>query len=181
MERAHAWPEIYVDGVGFVPVEVSPAYEGIMEEADMSIGISNSSLVREFDEEINDDTQGSYETGGDDDLTPDADIAFIVLCIFAVVILGGLLTVISKKTCREIKTYFRRRKDFLKAPPKAAVSAIYGFMESRDYPLKDETVRLGNKAAYSRYPMEEEDRKVMLTYLKDAEKEKKKNKKGRSY
>ena len=83
MERAHAWPEIYVDGVGFVPVEVSPAYEGIMEEADMSIGISNSSLVREFDEEINDDTQGSYETGGDDDLTPDADIAFIVLCIFA--------------------------------------------------------------------------------------------------
>ena len=181
MERAHAWPEIYVDGVGFVPVEVSPAYEGIMEEADMSIGISNSSLVREFDEEINDDTQGSYETGGDDDLTPDTDIAFIVLCILAAVILGGLLAVISKKTCREIKAYFRRRKDFLKAPPKSAVSAIYGFMESRDYPLKDETVRLGNKAAYSRYPMEEEDRKVMLTYLKDAEKEKKKNKKGRSY
>ena len=137
----------------------------------MSIGISNSSLVREFDEEINDDTQGSYETGGDDDLTPDADIAFIVLCIFAVVILGGLLTVISKRPA-EIKTYFRRRKDFLKAPPKAAVSAIYGFMESRDYPLKDETVRLGNKAAYGGIPMEEEDRKVMLTYLKDAEKRK---------
>lgn len=71
MERAPACGLKYTfDGVGFVPVEVSPAYEGIMEEADMSIGISNSSLVREFDEEINDDTQGSYETGGDDDLTP---------------------------------------------------------------------------------------------------------------
>ena len=107
--RGHMRGLIYVDGVGFVPVEVSPAYEGIMEEADMSIGISNSSLVREFDEEINDDTQGSYETGGDDDLTPDADIAFIVLCIFAVVILGGLLTVISKKPTRD-KDIFQEAK-----------------------------------------------------------------------
>ena len=48
-ERIHAWTEIYVDGIGFVPVEVSPAFEGVMEEADLSIGISNDSLVRSFE------------------------------------------------------------------------------------------------------------------------------------
>lgn len=27
---AHAWPEIYLDGMGWIPVEVTPKYENIM-------------------------------------------------------------------------------------------------------------------------------------------------------
>lgn len=179
LSRAHAWPEIYIDGVGFVPVEVSPDYIGLMEEADMNVGISNSSLVREFDEEINDDTQGRYEIGGDDALSLNTDIATIVLCILAAIVIGSLLTAISKKVWQRAKTYCRRRKIFMKAPPKMAVSAIYDFMESKDYPVKEEIVRLGNKAAYSRFPMTEKDRKTMLEYMKDAKKEKKEDEKNR--
>ena len=27
---AHAWPEIYLDGMGWIPVEVTPKYENVM-------------------------------------------------------------------------------------------------------------------------------------------------------
>ena len=42
-KNAHAWPEIYVDGIGFVPVEVCSAYTGMMQEADYNVGITTKS------------------------------------------------------------------------------------------------------------------------------------------
>jgi hypothetical protein len=38
--HAHAWVEVYQSGVGWIPVEVTPPYFGLMEEADTLQGIS---------------------------------------------------------------------------------------------------------------------------------------------
>lgn len=38
-ENGHAWTEIYIDGTGWVPVEMTPKYYGVMEEPDLSIGL----------------------------------------------------------------------------------------------------------------------------------------------
>ena len=35
----HAWTEIYVDGTGWVPVEMTPEYYGVMEEPDLTEGL----------------------------------------------------------------------------------------------------------------------------------------------
>lgn len=37
--HAHAWTEVYLDGAGWIPVEVTPPYFGLMEEADSFEGV----------------------------------------------------------------------------------------------------------------------------------------------
>ncbi len=173
-ENAHAWAEIYIDGIGFVPIEVSPKYKNIMEEADMEIGISNESLVRNFAEEINDSAKENNLSSGDDDFH-DMNIITIIFTIIAAVLLLLLAAVLVKMLALSIAELIKRRRLFMRSDPKRAISAIYGFMEEKNYPMLAESRALGNKAAYSIYPMEENDRKIMLGYLKKAKKEKHRN------
>ena len=69
-----------------MPVEVSPPYEGIMEEADMDIGISNDSLIRTFERAAGGSASADTEliSGGDEkqQLSQQFWIAVaVVLCI----------------------------------------------------------------------------------------------------
>lgn len=43
--NAHAWCEIYVDGLGFVPIEVCEEFDGLMPEADFTKGIQDRKSV----------------------------------------------------------------------------------------------------------------------------------------
>lgn len=45
--HAHAWVEVYQAGVGWIPVEVTPPYFGLMEEADSLEGVSGPDTVPE--------------------------------------------------------------------------------------------------------------------------------------
>ena len=38
-KNGHAWTEIYMDGLGWVPVEMTPEYYNVMEEADLTAGL----------------------------------------------------------------------------------------------------------------------------------------------
>ena len=146
-ENAHAWAEIYIDGIGFVPIEVSPKYKNIMEEADMEIGISNESLVRNFAEEINDSAKENNLSSGDDDFH-DMNIITIIFTIIAAVLLLLLAAVLVKMLALSIAELIKRRRLFMRSDPKRAISAIYGFMEEKNYPMLAESRALGNKAAY---------------------------------
>jgi|GEM_PF-881216 len=44
-ENAHAWPEIYLDGTGWVPVEVTPYMRDIMEQPDYRKGLQADSTT----------------------------------------------------------------------------------------------------------------------------------------
>ncbi|WP_461816277.1 transglutaminase-like domain-containing protein [Faecalimonas sp.] len=173
--NAHAWVEIYIDGTGFIPIEVSPPYRKIMEEADMEIGISNNSLVRSFDNKgaVNKQTEET-ESAGDHK----KHVTFSILAIIIMLIILFLLVVCLKLLWKYFicfKEYRKRRKLFYKAIPKQAVSAIYSYMEDKEYPIEDKVRKLGNKAAYSKEELSEEERKEMLIALKSTAKEKKKN------
>ena len=180
--RAHAWTEIYIDGVGFVPVEVSPEYKGVMKEADMNTGISNNTLLRQFEApEDQKDNGGEAENGGDDDKTENWK-KLIFMAVIAVVILALLITIIGKLAILLLAVE-RRRKLFRKEEPKTAISAMYGYMEEKQYPVNEKARELGNRAAYSPEQPGEEERALMLGWLKDAKrlagKEKKAMKKQR--
>ena len=159
-----------------MPVEVTPEYYGIMEEADMTVGISNNSLVRSFEEQSGgSSSENLHQSGGDEKQLEIINIIFIALLIVLSLAILALLIWLAMKALSAIKKYRQRMYTFNKAEPKIAVSAIFDYMEDKAYPVKDEARNLGNVAAYSRKPLGEEQRSEMLGYLSEARKEYREN------
>ena len=96
---------------------------------------------------------------------------------FALLLLAALLW-IGKKASDRIRITVRRRRLFVDGPPKTAVSAMFSYMESHELPVTDRARELGNKAAYSRSQMTEDDRSEMAGLMKTAKQEKRKNEKN---
>lgn len=172
--RAHAWTEIYVDGIGFVPIEVSPAYEGVMKEADMNIGISNDSLKSSFEEQGG-SSFDTYETGGDGKEHKKIDVMILMALLVLMLILASVLSALIKRIFGYAKDAYERHKLFVKAEPNMAVSAMFAYLEKHIYPISGEVRDKGNKAAYSRENLDEQDRKEMLLYVKEVKKERRKD------
>ena len=172
--RIHAWTEIYIDGIGFVPLEVTPEYYGVMPEADMSIGISNEALIREFQENFG-GSQGSEEDGNQDGGATDVKqggneaLQFLWWILIAILSLGGiaLLILFVKWLAKLFAGEIARRRLFKNPNPKIAVSAIYGYMEEYGLNPDAETISLGNKAAYSPAEITEEERIMMTEKYKE--------------
>lgn len=175
--NAHAWVEIYVDGTGFVPIEVSPPYRKIMEEADMEVGISNNTLLRPFDSESGANNKAQKtEMSGDDNTHITFPIIIIICGVIGLIILTILIRMLWKYFfC--LKNFLKRWNLFHWTTPKLAVSAMYSYMEEQKYRIEESVRELGNKAAYSLEEVGEKERKEMLMALKNAAKEKKKNEK----
>lgn len=57
--NAHAWPEIYLDGVGWIPIEVTPDYYDVMEKIDKS----NYPLGDGFESNKEQGTSGTLSQG----------------------------------------------------------------------------------------------------------------------
>lgn len=176
-DNLHAWTEIYIDGVGFVPMEVCPAYREQMGEADLTVGISNDSLQRTFEE-----TEAPTEAlEAVQETTPEQDRQkwkSILLALLATLLGMGLLGWLGRRGYRTMRQIQRRRRLFYQSNPKIAVSAMYQAMEQTGVPLEPETIALGNRAAYSQRPIDEEERKYMLAKWKQWKSEEKKNRRA---
>lgn len=166
---AHAWTEIYVDGIGFVPLEVTPEYYGMMEEADMSIGISNEKLLNDYQSQYGNNTSNQNKDEPETSEPRSQISRYVTYGIIIFLIALGLivLIILLRKLAKLLHEWMRRRNAFYKASPKEAVASIYGYMESNGYVIDDETVRLGNLAAYSQCDISEEDREMMLRKYKE--------------
>ncbi len=175
-ENAHAWVEIYIDGVGFVPIEVCPEYEGVMESADLNIGISNNTLLKQFESPENNEQDDGYLEDEKDSKKHIDWKKVILLGIFSIMA-GMLLIYLLLNLIKLLMIMARKRRMFYKTEPKIAISAIYGYMKQKTYPISEDVRKLGNKAAYSQEDVTEEERKLMLTKLKEAKKEYKRGKK----
>ena len=173
-ENAHAWVEIYVDGVGFVPIEVCPPYRDMMEEADLTVGIANDSVQGAFEEITTDNSSGENvpDQGGDANRSWEWLLQAAAILLLSLLLLFLALTVVRRLLPR-IRQGAKRRRVFYHAPAKTAVSAIYGYMALRGLPLSEETVAIGDRAAYSPYPVGEAERLFLLEQWKKEEKERK--------
>ena len=186
-ERGHAWTEIYIDGMGWVPIEMTPEYYGVMEEPDLGIGLEASGKKAARPEEPQAPQQEEQEISLRNVLSVVlAGIGAAVLLlvqVFDILILLFMVWVFGK---RIIRNFIRRKRFSDRDCRKAVTFAVQDL--SRLYRLnssvlsdasKDEykrAYRLGEKAAFSQHNIEERERSQVLLCRRNLIKEIKKKK-----
>ena len=176
-ENAHAWAEIYIDGAGFVPIEVCPDEYVKMKQADINVGLSNSVLAEEFiTNERGIIENKATSNGGQQKSHP--DWKWLSALLIPLILLIILLVYLFMKVFRKLISGVKRRRLFLKGDPKEAVSAIYAYIEEKGYPLENHVVETGNKAAYSMQSIDENERIFMIEALKKSKQQFRKNRKS---
>jgi len=108
-DRAHAWCEIYQDGVGWVPFEVTPKYMDLMERSDVVRTANNSGdneippeaedLLEENSLDMEEDFHDDFEDeeDPDDNPLPLGWILYSVLGLLILLILAALVFVLSAR------------------------------------------------------------------------------------
>ena len=169
---AHAWTEIYVDGVGFVPVETCPKFTGVMEEADYNVGISNKSVKNNFDEN-KEHGQAPEDTYQDVDKGIGKKASRILMIVGALIALAilALLSILIGRMVRKKLLLQKRKKFFRNGEPKEAVRDMYRYMDEIGLASDDMTTEIGNRASYSMHQVTDHDRKVMLAVLDGAKRQ----------
>lgn len=163
----HAWTEIYIDGFGWVPVEATPEYSGIMKEADLSIGLQNVDYEepqQNNEDEEEEDTE-SEDSEENDDLTK-ALVKFLKILLIAVVAI--LLLILLFKLLMMFLVYYRWKKAFEDRDPKVGIKAMYQYSKEKKWKLSSMGESLGLVAAYSKIHMEESDRTLMKSEFEKA-------------
>ena len=103
--RAHAWAEIYRDGVGWIPFEVTPPYLGIMEQAEELSAYQTAQNPKEEPETETEHTGGDqYEENVDDHMPDYTDqIRRVAVVLLLTLLIAVLLYVL-------LRFYIRRRR-----------------------------------------------------------------------
>lgn len=183
-KNGHAWTEIYMDGLGWVPVEMTPEYYGVMEEPDLTLGLEAQGSRTAPLPEVQDHTEElpDIQTHWNLKLALAGLTRFLILLLLVVDVFCILFFVI---VCGlRIWQNFRRKKAFAAKDSRAAVRALTGYAvqlyRHGDYTPElceryQMAYRTGEKAAFSRHEISEEERKDVeqcVTQMKSALKEK---------
>ena len=162
--HAHAWAEYYLDGVGWIPFEVTPGY---IDEEELSL-------------EVISQQEKSYESPpppveneptSPQQLLPREKLlrgGIILLMVLPVLLLLGALALLLRKKRRTEKRLAALRA----AEHREAVSGLYGYGEllrkrgaSCPGALAAEAARLNREAVFSLHPMGQGERDAMEQYV----------------
>ena len=160
----HAWTEIYVDSLGWIPIEACSGFYGIMEEADLNKGLENESSAAPFDKAENNlmqNPQGNNEREGGRKIPWK-----LILKIIAASIAFILLIYLAIRLIRRIIRGRKIKKAFHQTDVRKAICAVYGYMQRNEIPCEAEAEAIAMRGAYSFHPMTESDRGHMLRALK---------------
>ena len=169
-KNGHAWTEIYIDGLGWVPVEMTPEYYSVMKEADLTAGLeakgAKAASIPEAESEPpaeeNLQTHWSLKLA----LFGIEKLLILLLALFDTFCLVFILTVCGLR----IRANYRRKKLFTGADDRLAVRAMAGYarvLYAHGSDLYSEEVqrqyreisRIGQRAAFSPHAVSEEERK----------------------
>ncbi len=171
----HAWTEIYIDSIGWVPIETVPEFKGMVPQADLNRGIDNENLIQEFKKHsssLSSDREGEIILDNHENSVMDNFLSIFVTVIL-IFILFGIIFRLILILIKSIKMY----ASFMQKDVKSAVSSIYYELKKRYENLNPEAVYIGNRACYSPHNIQESDREYMLSRWRSRRKlyEKKKN------
>ena len=184
-KNGHAWTEIYIDGMGWVPVEMTPEYYGVMEEPDLTLGLeaegARTAPVPETEPEQKENTP-EINTHWNLQIAVTGLVKFILLLLLVFDIFGicFLITVCILRAVANI----RRKRAFQSQDRRQAVRAMAGYagrlyeQGTFDEKLSGEfqnTWRTGQKAAFSPHEISSEERQEVEKCVKALKKELLKN------
>lgn len=168
-KNGHAWTEIYIDGLGWVPMEMTPEYYNVMDEADLSAGLeakgAKAASIPETQEEPpaqeNIQTHWSLKLA----LFGIEKFLLLLLSVFDAFCLIFILTVWGLR----IRANQKRKKQFESGDNRRAVRAMAGYakvlychgpklysQETQD--IYTRISAIGQKAAFSPHPVSKEER-----------------------
>ncbi len=98
-DSAHAWVEVYVDGIGFIPIEVTPGFYDKQYNAENVIEISREVVGDGGDSDISGSLDFPWEDIIPEELRPFAWVGLILLIIILLLVVFVIL---------EIQRYIRR-------------------------------------------------------------------------
>ena len=174
----HAWTEIYIDGFGWIPVEVTAEYSGLMKEADLTKGLQNVDYESLENNQSEVKEQEPVDEENEDDSKLKALLIRILLIVLAVIGIGLLAFLLFLIGIR-IATFIKWRRLFGDKDPKVGVSALYQYSKNKKWKLAEAAEALGLRASYSTEKIEEKEREKMREEVKRA-KERAKNSKGKA-
>ena len=133
--RAHAWCEIYQDGIGWVPFETTPKYLNLMEQSDLLRSSSGSeddlspetedAPLEENSLDMNEDFHDDFE----DEEDPDDHPLPLVWLAYAAMGLLALLILVLLIVCLSYRIAIRRLNRSLRlSDRKKAVRNLYAYL-----------------------------------------------------
>ena len=176
-EANHAWTEIYIDGFGWVPVEVTAEYSGIMKEADMNKGLKN--VDYESKQKKRDTKQEQEEEDEEEEEKDDIRELIMRIVIIALIVLASLvLLVLMFFLIRMLVRWAKWRLAFRDKDPRKGVRALYQFGVEKKLVFSEAGEEIGNRASYSKGDVTEDDRTNMRKELVSAKERAKAEKNG---
>ena len=134
-ERAHAWCEIYQDGIGWIPFEVTPKYLNLMEQADVlrSAGPSQDTPPQESEEQPMEENSLDMEEDFHDDFEDEEDpddnplpltwLAYAALSLLILLLLMLLILWLSSRI-----SIRRLNRSLRLSDRKKAVGNLYAYL-----------------------------------------------------
>lgn len=172
----HAWTEIYIDGYGWVPIEVTPSYRGIMKEADLKIGLESVKYESKLNVDNPPDRRTVDESKNESEST--GNIIRRLWGILGIIIIILLLYKVMYKLIPILYSAWKRHRAFNDKDPKEGTKAIFRYIKKEGLFITEENEALGNYAVYSLGEVAEEGRRQMKEALKRGKNEKRKIKKN---
>ena len=179
--NGHAWTEIYVDGLGWIPLEMTPSYYGVMEEADLKTGLeAKGKLAASIPEtESQPPVEENIRTNFSLKLALFGIEKFLLL--FLIVFDSFLFLFILAVVSLRALTNYKRRKRFTSPDTQMAVRAMAGYARvlyehgeqySKETMLLYKNVtKIGQKAAFSPHPVSASERHDTASCIRHLKKE----------
>lgn len=181
----HAWTEIYVDGLGFVPVEMSQPFVEKMRQPDLSKGLRSNVSLNPFRIKSKKTVTKKHK----DEVEKIYEFPWVLILKWAVSLLILLLMlVVAALLLRRVRYAHRKKKVFLQSDAKKGAAAIYGeILDIRamlaetggalscgipeDEELLDgDELEIAGRAAFSTRSVTEEERRKLYARLSELKK-----------
>lgn len=169
-QDAHAWVEIYVNGLGFIPVEVTP---GFYSEDDNST-IGNGAVSGSDNQDSESEDSSSDQDNNDNDDSTEIDLLYILIAIVSLLVLFLIVVIVRRAVICSKRKKAMKSENREKAVAAASlyIEALYKYAGKKmEESLPSEVITVLQKNRFSREELDYTDVAVVRDYAQTVKQE----------